>query len=153
MNIFKSLIFVALFAINFVSVSAQKQVISSPKKLNVEDNSKTDNREIAPQFSTTSLERQPETIGQSILQEIFLIDDQRQNIEKNLSLLPSDRSRQIQENNTNYLVKKVEFVNYITSNGILNVPPKEQNYYLYILKNDKNDQEYIRNVELIKNTK
>ena len=153
MSIIKSPIFLALFAIYSISVSAQKQAISATKKLNVEENSKNDNREIAPQFSTTSIERQPESIGQSILQEIFLIDDQRQNIEKNQSLSPSERSQQIQENNTIYLVKKDEFVNYITSKGLLNVPPKEQNYYLYILKNDKNDLEYSRNVELIKNAK
>tara|TARA_R110001592_G_scaffold35209_10_gene120062 strand:+ start:3296 stop:3754 length:459 start_codon:yes stop_codon:yes gene_type:complete len=90
---------------------------------------------------------------ESLLQELYFIEDERLRIEKNESLSSNERSQKIQSNNIEYNSKREEFKNYVSSKGILNVSKQEQNYYLSILKQDKEIEEYKKNIALIKNSK
>ena len=89
----------------------------------------------------------------SLLQQLYLIEDERIRIEKDQSLLLEERGEQITSNNKEYYAKAEDYKKYITSKGILNVPSQEQNYYLYLLKMDKNTDECLRIITLINNSK
>lgn len=103
-----------------------------------------------PQFSTNSVENTSNIKNQSLLQELYSIEDERNIIEKDNSLSSSERNNRIDENNSKYNLKKAEFIEYVNSKGVLNVTRNEQNYYLSLLKSDKNESEYNRVIQLIK---
>jgi hypothetical protein len=103
--------------------------------------------------STTKSNSGVEIKKQSLLEELYLIEDERQRIENNESLSSSERSQKIQSNNTEFNKKREEFKNYISSKGILNATKQEQNYYLSILKSGGDKTEYSKNIELINNSK
>lgn len=89
--------------------------------------------------------------NQSLLQELYLIQDERNRIEKNSQLLPNERSNQIEANNQLFISKKEEFKAYVLAKGFYNLSKKEQNYYLSILKNEGNKEEYNKYINSIKN--
>lgn len=103
-----------------------------------------------PKFSTNSVENTSNIKNQSLLQELYSIEDERNIIEKDNSLSSSERNNRIDENNSKYNFKKAEFIEYVNSKGVLNVTRNEQNYYLSLLKSDKNESEYNRVIQLIK---
>jgi len=90
---------------------------------------------------------------QSLLQEIYLILDERTRTERNESLSSSDRLIRIEKNSNEYNLKKNEFKNYVVKEGILNVSSKEQRYYISLLKNDNEVEECKRVIALIKTSK
>jgi hypothetical protein len=110
------------------------------------DNSKTR----APQMSSKSIDNALVSKKQSIIQELYAIEDERNNIEKDNSLSVSERSSRIDENNSKYQLKKIEFLDFVNTKGILNVSKQEQSYFLSILKSENNTIEYNKNIELIK---
>lgn len=110
------------------------------------DNSKTR----TPQLSSNSIENTSVSINQSLLQQLYVIEDERNVIEKDHSLSSSERNNRIDENNSKYNLKKAEFIDYVNSKGVLNISKKEQSYFLSILKSDNNMSEYNKNIELIK---
>jgi hypothetical protein len=145
----------ALF-LSIMSVNAQVkgQTQSIEKTQSVETGHQEKIIMMQPQFKTTSTPKaNVKASNQVLLQELYLIEDERHRAEKNQSLSQSQRSLKIQENNTAYANKKQEFMSYVDSKGILNVTKQEQNYYLYLLKYDKKQEEYIKNINLIKNSK
>ena len=90
---------------------------------------------------------------QSILQELYLIMDVRTRAERNESLSSSERSSIIAKNANEYNLKKIEFKNYVSTEGVLNVSSKEQGYYISLLKNDNEVEECKRVIALIKSSK
>lgn len=90
---------------------------------------------------------------QSLLQELYSLEDQRQSLEKNQSISSSERASKIQELNSNYFVTKQKFYNYVSSKGILNISNQEQSYYLSLLKGDGREQDYQEGINLISNSK
>ena len=132
--------------------SAQDKKLVEKKSTNKTVESKQ--RTMTPQFKTSSTPKSNVSSGnQTLLQELYLIEDDRQRIEKDQSLTQSERSQKTQENNKTYTTKKQEFMTDVASKGILNVSKQEQNYYLYLLKYDKKVEEYTENINLIKNSK
>ncbi len=103
-----------------------------------------------PQLSSSSIENTSKIKNQSLLQELYAIEDERNVIEKDNSLSSSERNNRIDENNSKYNFKKAEFIEYVNSKGVLNISKKEQSYFLSILKSDNNMSEYNKNIELIK---
>lgn len=101
------------------------------------------------QLSSISVENTSVINNQSILQELYTIEDERNIIEKDNSLSSSERRNRIYENNSKYKIKKAEFIEYVNSKGVLNISKKEQSYFLSILKSDNNISEYNKNIELI----
>ena len=91
--------------------------------------------------------------NETILQELYSIGDERHRIENNQGLSTSERSSQIVNNKNIYNAKRSEFKNFIKTEGVLNVSLNEQRFYLSILKDDKQEAEYKRVVELIKKSK
>lgn len=143
------LIVPALFMLS-ISSYAQTKAESVEKESSVE----SINKMVVPQFKTTSTPvANVNATNQVLLQELYLIEDERQRIEKDQSLTQSERSQKTQVNNAAYINKKQEFMTYVASKGILNVSKQEQNYYLYLLKYDKKLEEYTENINLIKNSK
>lgn len=104
----------------------------------------------APQLSSRSVNNASTNKNNSLLQELYSIEDERNIIEKDNSLSSSERSNKIEENNSKYNLKKAEFIEYINSKGVLNITKNEQSYYLSLLKSDKNESEYNRVIQLIK---
>lgn len=156
-----------------VSASGQKQIEKSIEVKTLE-NTEHNKKDVTPVFKTFTSDHAPSQIytpekldndqiiqsevntdnsEQSILQEIYSIEDQRNAVEKNTSLSVQDRAQQINTINQNYLLKKADFEQYVVSKGVLNISTQEQNYYLSILKNDSRDQEYQDNINLINNSK
>lgn len=103
-----------------------------------------------PQLSSSAVENTSANRNQSLLQELYAIEDERNTIEKDNSLSSYERSSRIDENNSKYNLKKAEFIEYVNSKGVLNISKKEQSYFLSILKSDNNMSEYNKNIELIK---
>jgi len=89
----------------------------------------------------------------SLLQELFLIEDERVRLEKDVSLSSTERTSMIAKNSSEYNLKKGEFKNYVSSKGVLNISSKEQRYYISLLKNDNEVAECKRVIELIKTSK
>jgi hypothetical protein len=87
-----------------------------------------------------------------LLQELYRIQDERYRIESNSDLTPSQRDEQIKTNIDVYNKKKDEFMNYVSSKGVLTITSKEQGYYLSVLKYEDVD-EYKRVLSLIKTSK
>lgn len=90
---------------------------------------------------------------QSLLQELYSLEDQRQSLEKNQSISSSERASKIQELNSNYFATKQKFYNFVSSKGILNISKQEQSYYLSLLKEDGREQDYQEGINLISNSK
>ncbi len=88
-----------------------------------------------------------------LLQEIYLIEDERVRVERDNSLSTSEKTNILAKNSNDYQAKKLEFKSYIVSRGVLNVSSKEQRYYISLLKNDNETEEIKRVVELIKTSK
>ena len=151
MNLIKTSIFIVFIAINSINVNAQKQVNLTSKKTNEETSNKGSSVR-SPQFTTTSVNNQSEIVKQSLLQELYSIEDQRNIIEKNNALSSSDRNLLIQENNKKYTEKRIEFINFIESKGIVNVTKQEQSFYLNCLKQDNRIDDYNKGINLIKNS-
>lgn len=91
--------------------------------------------------------------NETILQEMYSIEDERFRIENNESLSVSERASQIAKNKNRYNSKKTDFIDHVLSVGVLNVSQKEQKYYLSLLKNDNKIEECKRVIELIKTSK
>lgn len=104
----------------------------------------------SPQLSTKSVDNSVSNKNNSLLQELYSIEDQRNSIEKNNSLSTSERNNRINEINSSYNIKKAEFMNYVNSKGFSTVSKQEQSYFLSILKSDNNMTEYNKYIELIK---
>lgn len=153
MNLIKTSIFIVFIAINSINVNAQKQMnlTSNSNKTNEESPSKV-SRVRSPQFSTTSINNQPEVVKHSLLQELYSIEDQRNVIEKNGALPSLDRNLLIQENSKKYNEKRIEFINFIESKGVANVTKQEQSFYLNCLKEDNRIDDYNNGIDLIKNS-
>lgn len=124
-------------------------VVNTTQQSTSKSNSGATTNSRSPQFSTSSV---ASTQNQSLLQELYAIEDQRNSIEKDHSISSTERGNLIIENNSAYSSKKTEFVIYINSKGILNVSKQEQSYFLSILKTDNNLSEYNKNIELIKHS-
>lgn len=103
-----------------------------------------------PQFSSKSVDNTVANKNNSLLQELYSIEDERNSIEKNNSLSSSERNDRINEINSSYNIKKAEFMNYVNSKGFSTVSKQEQSYFLSILKSDNKMSEYNKYVELIK---
>lgn len=121
---------------------------SQPKHIDTIDVANPKSR--VPQLSSSSVENTSMIKNQSLLQELYSIEDERNIIEKDNSLSSSERGNKIEENNSKYNLKKAEFIKYINSKGVLNSTKNEQSYYLSLLKSDKNESEYNRVIQLIK---
>ena len=121
---------------------------SQPKHIDTIDVANPKSR--VPQLSSSSVENTSMIKNQSLLQELYSIEDERNIIEKDNSLSSSERSNKIEENNSKYNLKKAEFTEYVNSKGVLNSTKNEQSYYLSLLKSDKNESEYNRVIQLIK---
>jgi hypothetical protein len=125
------------------STSAAQSIVTDTISV---DHSKTR----TPKLSNSSVENISTSRSQSLLQELYAIEDERNTIEKDNSLSSYERSNRIDENNSKYNLKKAEFIEYVNSKGVLNISKKEQSYFLSILKSDNNMSEYNKNIELIK---
>lgn len=148
----KLLLVVSVVVFTTMTVNAQKQVGVTAQPT-TEENSKVLLKKRTPQFSTsTSAKSDSQNKKQSLLQELYSIEDERHRIEKNESLSQSERGSEIQKNNASYQSKKTEFKNYVSAKGILNVTKQEQNFYLSILKYEDKEG-YSKNIELIKSSK
>lgn len=142
----KIILFTALI-IASISVNAQKkEAIKKPTEKNYSKK--------AAKFSATTKDNSAVDVKkQTLLEELYLIEDERNRIENNNSLSSFDRDQKIQSNNTAFNNKRSEFKSYVFSKGILNVTKNEQSYYLSILKQDKQIEEYKKNIALINNSK
>lgn len=147
-------IFVLTAGILLISFSVKAQEKTKQSSL-------TNNEAVKPDYSkkqnvfksseSTSNSSLNKEANQSLLQELYLIEDERNRIEKNDQLSSNERSNQIDANNQLFISKKEEFKAYILAKGFTNVSKKEQNYYLSILKSEGNKEEYNKNINLIKN--
>lgn len=159
----KLLIIVSTFLLIGISVNAQSDLTSKggvkpsvlPMQIIKTDTAKqTDKTGNPSQFSTTSsVANNYDTKNQTIIQELYSLEDQRQSLEKNQSISSSERASKIQELNSNYFVTKQKFYNYVSSKGILNISNQEQSYYLSLLKGDGREQDYQEGINLISNSK
>ena len=87
----------------------------------------------------------------SLMEELFVLDENRSKIESGTTLSPNQRKVLLEEASSLYLDKRIEFVAYVNVEGILNISKEEQNCYLSILKEDDKIDLYKENVKLIKN--
>lgn len=159
----KLLIIVSTFLLIGISVNAQSDLTSKggvkpsvlPMQIIKTDTAKQADKTGNPsQFSTTSsAANNYDTKNQTIIQELYSLEDQRQSLEKNQSISSSERASKIQELNSNYFVTKQKFYNYVSSKGILNISNQEQSYYLSLLKGDGREQDYQEGINLISNSK
>lgn len=159
----KLLIIVSTFLLIGISVNAQSDLTSKggvkpsvlPMQIIKTDTAKQADKTGNPsQFSTTSsVANNYDTKNQTIIQELYSLEDQRQSLEKNQSISSSERASKIQELNSNYFVTKQKFYNYVSSKGILNISNQEQSYYLSLLKGDGREQDYQEGINLISNSK
>lgn len=94
----------------------------------------------------------PTAKPQTLLEEIFLIEDEKTRLENDKNISPAERSTLINDVNINYISKKQAFVSYVEQTGILHIPPKEQSYYLSLLKQDGKKEAYKKNIDLIKSS-
>ncbi|MGE0562082.1 MAG: hypothetical protein AB7O47_09715 [Flavobacteriales bacterium] len=159
-----NLVLTTLSIVFFSFTYAQKseKIIKQPTPYhatNLSQNSVTDTINVVnpntrtPQFSTSSVENALTNKNQSLLQELYSLEDERNIIDKDNSLSSSERRNRIDKNNSKYNLKKAEFIEYVNSKGILNVSKQEQSYFLSILKSSNNMSEYNKNMELIKQSK
>lgn len=111
-------------------------------------------RDMAPRFTETTVPiSSSETENQTILQELNFLEDQRNLVENDKTISSSERTMRIQEINSNYMLKKQNFYDYVSSVGILNITKQEQSFYLSMLKADGRNEEYQEGINSIKNSK
>jgi hypothetical protein len=152
-----------LGVISFSYAQKSERIIKQPtpnQSLNTSQTSTSDtigvnnySRTKSPQLSTKSVDNTVSAKNNSLLQELYSIEDDRNTIENDNSFSSSERNKRINEINSTYNLKKTEFVNYVNSKGILNVSKQEQSYFLSILKSENNVTEYNKNIELINQSK
>jgi hypothetical protein len=156
------LIIVACLFAGFTAKAQEKELKKTIEKKNIvkpSENKKIETKNVSrfkktSQVSSSSIVNQfRRANNETLLQEMYSIQDERHRIENNENLSASERSIQIEKNKNSYNLKKVEFGNYVSSNGVVNIPSKEQKHYLSLLKDDNKEEEYARVVELIKKSK
>ena len=147
-------IFFLTAGILLFSFSLQAQEKSKQSSLKSTENAKPDytkKQSALKSVEDNSNNKSNKVVQESLLQQLYFIEDERNRIEKNNQLSTIERSALVDANNQVYISKKEEFKSYVSSKGFLNVSKKEQNYYLSILKSEGNNDEYSKNINLIKN--
>jgi hypothetical protein len=148
-----------LFAVTMLSAQSVKKEKMQVAKTKTEAAKPVDDSKYRAKVSQTRFNGTVKNVDNtvvediSLLQQLYLISDERVRVENDKSLSTSERAIRITKNANEYNLKKNEFKKYVSSKGVLNIPAKEQSFYISLLKNDNEEEECKRVIELIKTSK
>lgn len=140
------------------SVKSKKSLSTTSRKSNVAANSSTKTLKKPTPATRVSVVREKKSINNKInpalsnIDNIFNLLEEKENVTKygNSTLVKSEDYKIL---NNNIIELKINFNNYVVKKGIKNCSEKEQNFYLSSLKEDGKEEEYKKNIRLIKSSK
>lgn len=151
----KIVIVLAMFLFGSACVKAQSSSETKPAQKNINEIKNKPNRGFKASSSSRPGKYTKSNIKAevSLLQELDEIIEKRNQIEDNVLIPTTQRTQELENINSSYVLKKREFMTHVETIGVVNSSKKEQSYYLSFLKDDNRGNEYKTVIESIKNHK